>query len=235
MPTQERGKDPVTGDPIPLPGPLDAIPAGMGLSDAQAMWSHAVTALEDAGRVMGVVDRQVVAWVAGQRSVTIAVVASLVYGALHTPVPDGGGDQPGPVIRGGLRHEPDRRVVRGLLVPADLVRECVRVDLSLSAVAISDCIGGGLLDEVFYGEVFHGQRFCVYADLDRVARDMVPNLRAEELVDRLSGSDRSEGLDLRGDVLFLGATAVDDDADLPGAAWAIAHVCGLWPVRGRDQ
>jgi hypothetical protein len=137
------------------------------------------------------------------------------------------------VIRGELRPEPDRRVVRGLLVPADPDRDCERVDLPLSAVALSDCIGGGLLDEVFYGQVAYGKRFCVYADLDRVAKEMLLNVRAEELVDRLSRSRACVGLDLWGNVLFLGATAVDDDADLPGAAWAIAQACGVWqPPKG---
>jgi hypothetical protein len=213
---------------------VNAIPAGVGLADAQAMLAHVVADLEGAGNGMGVLDRQVVTGVAGQGTATIAVVASLVHRALYTPVPEGG-TAPGPVVRGGLRPEQDRRVVLGLLVPADADRDCERVELPLSAVALSDCIGGGLLDEVFYGEVFHGQRFCVYADLDRVTKDMAPNVRAEELVARLNGSHRPPGLDLRGDVLFLGATAVDDDADLPGAVWAIAHACGLWPVRGRQE
>jgi hypothetical protein len=214
----------------PLPGPVQAIPAGVGLADAQAMLAHVMADLEGCGVELGVLDRQVLAWVAGQGPVTVAVVASLVDRALHTPVPAGGSESE-VEVRGEPRPERERRQVRGLLVPADPLRESERVVLPLTGVALSDCIGGGLLDEVHHGAI-GAQRFCVYADLDRAAKGLVPNIRAGELVDRLSGSDRRRGLDLRGDVLFLGATAADDDADLPEAAWAIAHACGLWPVRG---
>jgi hypothetical protein len=116
--------------------------------------------------------------------------------------------------------------VRGLLVPADTSRPCLVENLALTAVALSDAIGGGLLEEGVHGQI-NGVTFCVYVDEDRVAKKLRPNERAAVLSARLGETGRSWLADLRGDVLILGSDEQLDDVDVPAAVVEMARRAGL--------
>lgn len=136
------------------------------------------------------------------------------------PAAAGGPPGPGP--------GPGRRVtVRGLLVPWDLRRACQVQELALTAVALSDAIGGGLLEEGVCGE-FATAAYSVYLDEERVAKGLPPNERAAALSARLGEVDRWWLGNLRGHALFLGRDERLDDADVPLVVVEEARRAGLF-------
>lgn len=117
-------------------------------------------------------------------------------------------------------------VIRALLIPADLDRECRILDLPLTAAALSDAIGGGLLDDAVSG-VIDSARYCVYLDADRRSGHAQENPRAVRVAARLGWERLAEQIQLRGDILITGLDARGNDADLPLALAELAHHSGL--------
>lgn len=104
-------------------------------------------------------------------------------------------------------------MIKALLVPADQ-RMTVRViTIKNSAVAISEAIGGGLIDDSATG-TYNGSRFAVYQN---ECRDGLPdNPRAAVLAVRLGLVGRAFLADLRGDLLVTGLESLtNDDQDVP--------------------
>jgi hypothetical protein len=131
-----------------------------------------------------------------------------------------------PAASGGLPGSGRRVTVHGLLVPWDLRRVCQVQELALTAVALSDAIGGGLLEEGLYGEI-DAAAYSVYLDEDRVAKGLPLNERAAVLSARLGKVDRRWLAGLRGNALFLGRDERLDDADVPPALLEAARRSGL--------
>jgi hypothetical protein len=118
--------------------------------------------------------------------------------------------------------------VHALLVPWDLRRACQVQELALTGVALSDAIGGGLLEEGLRGEI-GAAAYSVYLDEDRVARGLPYNERAVLLSARLGKAGRRWLGSLRGNVLFLGSDERLDDTDVPAALLETARRSGLIP------
>jgi hypothetical protein len=116
--------------------------------------------------------------------------------------------------------------VHGLLVPWDHRRACQVQELALTAVALSDAIGGGLLEEGLYGRI-DAAAYVVYLDEDRAAKGWPPNERAVVLSARLGQVERQWLAGLRGNALFLGCDERLDDADVPLALVEAARRSGL--------
>jgi hypothetical protein len=98
--------------------------------------------------------------------------------------------------------------------------------MELSAVALSEAIGGGLLDEAWCGEVGRSG-FTVYLDDDRVVKGLAANQRAAVLSARLGNVERDWLASLRGDALVLGRDARLDDTDVPARVLSAAWQGGL--------
>jgi hypothetical protein len=116
--------------------------------------------------------------------------------------------------------------VSGLLIPSDAGLHCTIRDITLTAVALSDAIGGGLLEDGLLGEI-SGARFCFYLDEDRVAKGLPPNERAAVLSARLGQTDRTWMASLRGDTLILGCDERLNDTDVPLRVVEAARATGL--------
>jgi hypothetical protein len=127
-----------------------------------------------------------------------------------------------------------RRVaVHALLIPVDPGTRCAVLELALTAAALSDAIGGGLLDEALV-ESLDGVSYCVYADLDRVTRQLPPNARVAVLAARLGWIDLVDRAHLRGDLLIVGADDQGNDTDVPISVIEAAQRCGLLPCVASD-
>jgi hypothetical protein len=113
-----------------------------------------------------------------------------------------------------------------LRVPADPRRPVEVVAVAVSAVALSEQIGGGLLDDSCHGEV-NGQGYTMYLDEDRVAKGLPDNPRAAVLATRLGQLDRDWQAGLRGDVLLVGMDGQLQDADVPPAVITAALQAGV--------
>jgi hypothetical protein len=118
--------------------------------------------------------------------------------------------------------------VRALRIPANVERRCAVQELTLTAAALSDAIGGGLLDEALV-ESLEGVGYCVYADLDRVTRGFPVNARIAVLAARLGWIDLIDRAQLRGDLLIVGADDQGNDTDVPHTVIEAAQRCGLLP------
>lgn len=131
--------------------------------------------------------------------------------------------------------------VLALRIPADPRLPCELLALHASAAALSDVIGGGMLDDVLVVDI-QGRRCCLYADAGRHAKDLPVNERALALVRVLAdtpgstlepppaGAGDSRPLDgACGDVLVTGLDAADNDADLPGILLLRIRDAGLLP------
>jgi hypothetical protein len=115
--------------------------------------------------------------------------------------------------------------IRALRVPANADEPCTIVHLELTAAAISDAIGGGLLDDVRSGA---GERSVnLYLDEDRLRKGLPDNGRAAVLVARLGCVDRTFLAGLCGDVLVTGADGDGNDADLPPTVLVAAEQSGI--------
>jgi hypothetical protein len=114
----------------------------------------------------------------------------------------------------------------GLSVPAAAEEPVTLVRVKRTAAAVSELVGGGLLDEAG-GATADGARFTVYTDEDRVAKGLRVNERAVLILsDPLGLVDRSQLAQLRGDVLVLGVDGRLDDTDVPDAVIAAAREAG---------
>lgn len=113
-------------------------------------------------------------------------------------------------------HRPAPVAVWGLHIPARPDRPCRLDRVTVTAVGISDAIGGGLLDEVLC-PAEPGRAHTVYQDADRDAQGLPDNSRAQRLAARLGWPHLTERLSLRGDVLVLGVDARGQDTHLPGS------------------
>jgi hypothetical protein len=116
--------------------------------------------------------------------------------------------------------------VHGLLVPWDERRACQVQELALTAAALSDAIGGGLLEDGVHAEIC-GAVYSVYLDDDRVTKKLPLNERAAALSARLGQVDRAWLSGLRGDALFLGCDEQRDDIDVPPVVVDAARRSGL--------
>jgi hypothetical protein len=112
----------------------------------------------------------------------------------------------------------DGRVTRGsvlgLRIPADPGEQVRLAALRLSASALSDAIGGGLLEDALTSES-GGSGYTFYVDEFRVAKGLRPNDRAAVLAARLGHVNRSWLADLCGDVLVLGCDGRLEDVSVP--------------------
>jgi hypothetical protein len=107
-----------------------------------------------------------------------------------------------------------RRVFRALLIPADAGSPLGVVMVRDSTVAISDLLGGGLVDDPpLIG--FHGtDRYALYLDINRAGAP--DNPRAALLAALLGMHQRAVRAALRGAVLVTGMRPdVDEDVDVP--------------------
>jgi hypothetical protein len=114
--------------------------------------------------------------------------------------------------------------VLGLRIPADAGGPVSLVVLALTASALSDAIGGGLLEDSLIGDA-DGAGYTFYVDELRVAKGLPRNDRAGVLAARLGHVNRAWLDDLRGDVLVLGCDGRLDDVSVPrlvveAAAWS---------------
>lgn len=117
---------------------------------------------------------------------------------------------------------------QGLLVPADLRRRVEVREVPLTSAALSDLIGGGLLDETMHA-TFNGHGYVMYVDEARVQRGLPVNERAAILSTRLGAVDQAWMQGLRGDVLVLGADQDGEDQDIPRVVLDLARAAGLLP------
>jgi hypothetical protein len=120
------------------------------------------------------------------------------------------------------------RVLVGLLVPADAGRPLALRPVRDSAAAISDLLGGVLLDDAVIWNVGGGVGVSVYWAEDRAGLPV--NQRLSVLVTRLGIVDRTFHAVACGDALLLGATRQGRDVDLPGWVAGAADRCGYTVV-----
>lgn len=106
------------------------------------------------------------------------------------------------------------RSVLGLRIPAEVGQPLALVALPLSASALSDAIGGGLLDDALTAEGGDGG-YTFYVDEHRVAKGLPGNDRAAVLSARMEHVTRAWLADLRGDVLVLGCDGRLEDVSVP--------------------
>jgi hypothetical protein len=147
------------------------------------------------------------------------------------------------------------RLVTGLLLPARHDRAVTVAQLPLTAAALSSAIGGGLLDDAYYGLTVQRHEptrhlpgavvapvgtplmghapfgtaegaYCLYLDEDRGRRELALNDRALALGARLGWDPRAD-LVLRGDVLILGVDDHGNDTDVPPGVLTAAVRAGL--------
>lgn len=117
-------------------------------------------------------------------------------------------------------------LVQALRVPADPVEPLAVVRVKPSATALSEAIGGGLLDDSVQGWTA-GDGYTFYLDENRVRKGLPDNARAATLAARLGHTDRIWLSEVRGDVLITGCTLRGDETDVPEAVLAAAHQAGL--------
>jgi hypothetical protein len=117
-------------------------------------------------------------------------------------------------LRAAARPSQRSRSVLALRVPADESMQGEILDVIASAAALSDAIGGGLLEDAVYGRV-DGQDYCVYLDEEREVKRLPGNRRAERLARLLGWSADDPAPTLLGDILITGVGPHGDDADVP--------------------
>lgn len=121
-----------------------------------------------------------------------------------------------------------RMTLHVLLIPADPVRPCAVQRLPLSTAALSDAIGGGVLETVVTS-AFEDCAFHVYADRHREARQLPDNQRAILLSARLGCIQLVDRIQLRGDVLLTGSDTAGNDLDVPYAVFEAAFRSRILP------
>ena len=133
----------------------------------------------------------------------------------------GNGTGPGNRLVGGC--VPRIGPVLALRVPADDGEPVTVVLVRPSSVALSDAIGGGLIDDALVGGC-EGDRFGLYLDEERVAKNLPPNDRAAVLLVRLGHTDREWLAGLCGDAVIVGVDGRGGDCDV--AAEVLVAACG---------
>jgi hypothetical protein len=118
--------------------------------------------------------------------------------------------------------------IRALHLPASDADTCHIVIVIVASVDFSNAIGGGLLEDAYYGTA-DGKGFCVYLDEDRAAKGLPSNNRASVLAAQLGWRDRGD-LRLVGDALITGLTPAGDDTDVPVPILTAAQRGGLLPA-----
>ncbi|HET9655357.1 MAG TPA: hypothetical protein VFP72_08380 [Kineosporiaceae bacterium] len=119
-----------------------------------------------------------------------------------------------------------RRTIRVLLVPADAAGPVEVVTVADSARAISDTLGGYLLDDSTIGSLPPGELFTVYRADD--VSTLADNPRAAALVARLGLVGRRLQARLRGPVLVAGLDpTTGGDLDVPVGILTAAQQVGL--------
>jgi hypothetical protein len=116
--------------------------------------------------------------------------------------------------------------VLGFRIPADAGGSVALTVLPLTASALSDPVGGGLLEDAPIGEA-GGSGYTFYVDELRVARVLPRNDRAVVLAVRLGHVNRAWLADLRADVLVLGCDGRLDDVSVPRFVVGAAVRSGL--------
>jgi hypothetical protein len=119
--------------------------------------------------------------------------------------------------------------IHALLVPADPDRPCLVLALPPTATALSDAIGGGLLDDAVYATV-NNLGYCVYLDERRHPLGLPGNRRAALLATHLEWLALAWQVGLRGDALVAGVDRDGNDTDVPLAVVGVAGVTGLLSV-----
>jgi hypothetical protein len=119
--------------------------------------------------------------------------------------------------------------VLALRIPADNCAPVTVVSVALTAVALSEQIGGGLLDDTFHG-VVDGVSYRILLDEERLAKDMPGNQRVATLAARLGHFEHGWLAELRGDALVTGIDDYDQETHLPARVLMAACRSGLCPV-----
>jgi hypothetical protein len=119
-----------------------------------------------------------------------------------------------------------RRLLLGLLVPADPDRAVTLCRVPDLITAISDTLGAHLLDDVTV-PLPDGDLICLYRSED-YAR-LPDNPRLATVLARLAVTDRQFQAALRGDALVLGITGIGAvvDLDVPGHLVTTCVRCGI--------
>jgi len=112
----------------------------------------------------------------------------------------------------------------GLLVPANSTVPLSLRPVEDSATAISDLLGGVLLDDPRVLPLADGPAVTIYQGEDRASLPV--NDRLTVLATRLGIVDRAFHATARGDALVLGVTRRTIDVDVPDAVTVAAHRCG---------
>lgn len=113
-----------------------------------------------------------------------------------------------------------------LHIPADPGRLIAVKVVRLTAVDLSDAIGGGFLDDAVSG-MYEGDGFTFYVDEHRVAKGLPANERAAALAVQLGQEGHELLADLRGDVLVLGCDERLDDVSVPAQVIDAARQSGI--------
>jgi hypothetical protein len=121
-----------------------------------------------------------------------------------------------------------RRSLHALVIPADPARPCLVQRLPLSTTALSDAIGGGVLETVVIS-AFEDSTFQVYADRHRKAKKLPDNQRAILLSARLGCIQLVDRIRLRGDILLTGVDDSGNDLDVPYAVFEAAFRSRILP------
>lgn len=115
-------------------------------------------------------------------------------------------------------------VLAGLLVPAADGRPLELCAVADTAAAISDLLGGALLDDTVTWSLGCGASASVYWAEDRAGLPV--NQRLSVLATRLGIVDQAFHAAARGDALILGTTCQGRDTDVPATVTAAADRCG---------
>lgn len=130
----------------------------------------------------------------------------------------------------------ERNQVLALVVPARRGTACRLQTVVISSTALSDAIGGGLLEDLICSG--RGLHCCLYLDEEREAKQLPENLRAARLAAALDWSATSPAtkvsglVGLRGDIVITGAGPFGEDVDVPALVISTARRLGLL---GADQ
>jgi hypothetical protein len=149
-----------------------------------------------------------------------------------------GGDEP-PMPAAGLTFHPQpcqftdppsTARVRALFLPADPRRPGQIIPVALSSSAISDVIGGGLLDEVDCTDTSMPMH-VIYQDAHRDTKGLPHNDRAWRLAARLNWPHVHQRISLRGDALITGLGGMGQDTDVPNDVATAAYNLRILPDR----
>ena len=119
----------------------------------------------------------------------------------------------------------NRPVLTGLLIPADVHQAVCLCSVRDCAVAISDAIGGHLLDDAIATALPRGALAAFYLAEDRAG--LPENPRFAVLLARLALHERTFRNGVCGDVLILGCADDLRDVDVPAEVIDACARCGI--------